>query len=115
MGLEPIRLTQSYGAHGLQENPVYFAHLDVIFDAPGKTPTAVQADCDASGIKDLHRFAEHMKIKLGGVTPRLVGLLGRDWLMHGTLIYEGSKGRFEFKLDLDSFPEPELPSPSSPN
>jgi hypothetical protein len=108
MGLTPIRLTQSYGAHGLQENPIFFAHLDVVFDAPGKAATAITGDRDVTGVKDLHKFIDHMQIKpTPGFPHRLIGLLGRDWLRHGTLLYEGSKGRFEFKLDFASLvPDP---------
>ncbi len=119
LGLQAIRIEKSYGAHGLQENEVFHARLQVGFAGPAGNRLDVWAERDAIGVKDLGNFMASLQLTHGDDFPnRLIGLLGRDWLMHGTLLYEGSKGRFEFKVDLSSLnvlqPGSEQPSPSTP-
>lgn len=104
LGLKPIRLEKTYGAHGLQESEVFHARLEVAF-VGGGNQTSMKGDIDVKGVKDLGAFMNTLKLETSDMFPkRLIGLLGREWLRHGTLLYEGTKGRFQFTLDLSSLP-----------
>jgi len=103
LGLQPVDIGHTYGAHGLQQNPIYEAHLSVSITGPGGQ-SGVEADLRVSGIRDMEAMFQKLGVKTGGRDGgRLVGLLGRDFLRHTVLTYNGTYGVVTIKIDPGSF------------
>jgi hypothetical protein len=108
--LMPRRISRSYGAGGLTENPMFWARLQIDIDNTQGAVTTAELDQEVAGIPGLEACYANLDVKfsrkLGNVPPtkvRLIGLLGREFLRHATLLYEGSKGHARLTLDMDSF------------
>ena len=103
LGLQQIDVGHTYGMHGLQENPIYEAHLSMSIAGPGGE-SGVEADLRVSGVRDMEAVFQKMGVKTGGQDGgRLVGLLGRDFLRHTVLTYDGTYGVVTLKIVPGSF------------
>lgn len=113
LGLTPVFQEDTYGAHGKQKTPIFEAGLVFsITDSYGNR-TEVRSEQRVLGVPDMQKLFDALQVKVGGnVPPRLIGLIGRDFLRHATLIYRGTKGSFEVVLDLTSIAPP--PAPVAP-
>jgi len=103
LGLQQIDVANTYGAHGLQQNPIYEAHFSVSISGPGGE-SGVQADLRVLGIRDMEAMFQKLGVKTGGQDGgRLVGLLGRDFLRYTVLTYDGTYGVVTIKIVPGSF------------
>ncbi len=99
--LTMVGLRKGYGAGGIHENKVFEASLRLI----ASNGLVVNSTHQAAGIPDLGKHLDATQVQTGDDYPkRLIGLLGRDFLLHATLIYRGSQGIIEIQLDMGSFP-----------
>ncbi len=109
LGLQQVDVAHTYGAHGLQETPIYEAHLKLSLAGRGGE-SAVEADLRVLGIREMEAMFQGLGVKTGGQDGgRLVGLLGRDFLRHTVLTYDGTYGVVTIKIDRGSFGP--LPAP----
>jgi hypothetical protein len=105
--LSPVDLRKSYGAGGLHKNEVFEAFLEIVFTDSFGNESRVGSNSRVAGIPDLHMILRSLPLETGDECPkRLIGLLGRDFLRHATLIYQGSRGIVEVVLDPESFQRP---------
>lgn len=106
LGLRTTGVAKTYGAGGLHENPVYFAHFELgITDSKTGAKTTIQRESEVMGIPDLDKPIDGVTETRGGKPVRLIGLLGRDFLQAATLIYNGHEGWIEIKMNLDMIPD----------
>ena len=112
LGLLPRRLASNYGAGGVTSNPVFWARLLVEIQNEHGATTA-EMDDEVVAIPNLEESLRPLDVKAylkqapeSSQPVRLIGLLGRDFLSHATLLYEGSKGHCRLTLDVGSFQKP---------
>lgn len=99
LGLKQIGFEYTYGAGGLHQLPVFEAHCAVSMEDGVGNTTVVQSDLMVAGIPDLQTSAAKRGLSRNGSPCPLVGLLGRDFLRHTTMTYDGPKGRVEIRLE----------------
>ncbi|MFN7975089.1 MAG: aspartyl protease family protein [Acidobacteriota bacterium] len=112
--LNARRVIRTHGAGGLTENAMFWARLQIDIENARRDVTTAELDQEVAGIPGLEANYDRRDVKFSkghGVEPttkvRLIGLLGRDFLRHATLIYEGSQGHVRLSLDRESFrPKP---------
>jgi len=102
LGLQPLRLQQSYGAGGLYQAPVYRVRLTIGLRGPSMT-TEMHWETEAQEVPRLEESIMPFGITVAGHAARLIGLLGRDLLRHAKVNYNGLNGHFEIYFDLKSF------------
>lgn len=104
MRLQAIGIQNTYGAGGLHSNEVFEALLTISIADKTGAQVSVNGEIQAMGIPRLNEYFQQLQIQTSDPFPRrMIGLVGRDLMRHATLTYMGSKGQFEFKLDLSSF------------
>ena len=104
LGLTPVRIMKTYGAGGLHENQVFEAQLGMENKDSFGNVVQIEAIRQVAGIPELGRYLDGFKLTTSDDHPkRVVGLLGREFLQHATLVYRGNRGIVELILDPDSF------------
>ena len=104
LGLLPVRIGTTYGAGGLHQNPVYEVVLRIaITDGTGAS-SVISSQMQAMAIPELDKHLQQLGVQGTHGPLKLIGLLGRDFLRHATLIYSGAKGRVEVQIDPSSLP-----------
>jgi hypothetical protein len=105
LGLNPVGLKDTSGLHGRQQNEIYHIHLTLFFSRGGTELVTIENE---KAVLSVPRLDEHWKptdIQTGDDHPtRLIGLLGRDFLRHATLTYNGTTGLIDVALDLSTMP-----------
>ena len=101
LGLTRVRLQTTYGVGGRHDNAVFEAFLMLAIDNEG-VRTTITANLQVMGVPELGTVLSHVPLVTGteAFPKRLIGLLGRDFLRHATLVYRGSQGIVEIKVDL---------------
>ena len=101
LGLKPIRVATTYGAHGARDAHVHLARLRIVIGhSMSRATTCIDYECEAQEVKDLERFAEAAGLRRGEHPMRLIGLLGRDLLRHARFQYDGLAGQIDVHFDL---------------
>lgn len=99
-----VRIAKTYGAGGLHENPVFEAFLVMENRDTFGNVFHVESLRQVVGIPELGRYLERFDVKMKEDHPkRVIGLLGREFLEHATMIYRGPRGLVEIILDPASF------------
>jgi hypothetical protein len=109
--LTAVGVRKTYGSAGEHAPEIFAALLTVeIFDTLGLV-TRVHSERQAAGIKDLHKHLNPDVIATGDNHPkRLIGLLGREFLRLGKMVYDGVAGTVEITLDMSVLaPQPLAP------
>jgi len=97
LGLQAIRVAKTHGAGGVHENFVYEATIQIaIRDALGNQ-TVVGNQMQVMGIPDLGKSLPGLQF--GDQPIKVIGLLGRDFLRHATLVYDGARGHFRVTIN----------------
>jgi hypothetical protein len=104
--LNAVGFSKALGAGGLVEHEDFMAHLAVTISDSFGNMTLVEADQRVAGIPELDKSLNPARIHHSDPSHpmRVIGLLGRDFLQHTTLIYHGSRGVVELVLDVRSMP-----------
>jgi len=103
LGLVAIGRGITFGAHGQGEVLKYVAHLALKIGDPAHGEVVISSQLVAAGIPDLNKaFQSRHPKTVDGRPIRLIGLLGRDLLRHGTFTYQGTEGRMKLRLDIDT-------------
>jgi len=104
LGLDAIRFQDTRGAGGIHKNQVFESFLTIEFEGKGIGEKAlIQGTMQVIGIPELGTYMDAQRIRTDDPHPkRMIGLLGRDFLRHGLLTYNGVKGTIDLVLDLDS-------------
>lgn len=98
--LQQTGIGQTFGVGGLHENPKFSAQLTLAL-ADGAAITQITVVTEAMGVPRLNEPFQALNAKNPDGTPaRLVGLLGRDFLRHVSLRYNGPRAEVEFVVDL---------------
>jgi hypothetical protein len=93
----------TFGAHGPGTVQKYVAHFDMRIKDSVRGEVTVARDLIASAVPDLNGAYQQAQPKASDGRPvRLIGLLGRDFLRHTTLTYEGAEGRLHLRIHLKS-------------
>lgn len=103
LGILPVGTSKTRGAGGVHENKLYPVEI-VIPVKHGDVSKPMSLDEVVMGIPDLHKL-------LDGVAPEddddarynVIGLLGRDFLMHARMQYNGPGGRVLIHPDKSIF------------
>jgi hypothetical protein len=97
LGLTPIGLRTTFGASGPGQLAVYQALLLLsITDPITGDQVTVGSEMQATAIVQLNHAGHN--VERNGVPLRIVGLLGRDFLRHTKLTYDGAAGTVEVQL-----------------
>ncbi len=95
LGLKPTTLVQVAGAAGISNQPLFLAALQVDLGDDG---VGVSTTRPVVGIPALNEPSEAIGLQIAGAPARVVGILGRDFLALGTMIYDGQKGEVEIRI-----------------
>ena len=106
LGLKQVDIQETYGMHGKQRTPIFQARLCLKIQNQ-KVSTELFLERRVAGVADMEALFQKMGIRFGGnQSQRVIGLLGRDFLRHGTFKYYGTRGLMEIDLDLSTFGSP---------
>jgi len=93
LGLNPIGRGKTFGAHGEGELNKYLAHFHFVLVNANQNRVDVARDMIVSAVPQLNEAYSAFGVKHEGGRPvRLIGLLGRDFLMHTKFTYDGVHG-----------------------
>lgn len=98
LGLKQIDIGKSYGVDGEARLPIYQATLQFSVVTPTGTHHA-QQEMTVMAARKLNELFEKLATNTGAQLPRLVGLMGRDFLRNAVLVYNGPTGSYEVHLD----------------
>lgn len=103
MNLTPVGIKPSYGVGGLHHNKLFEAYLTItIADSFGQS-TTIESFRQVAGVPELNKVFTALGVQTPDDFPkRLIGLLGREFLRHARLVYDGSRGLVEVSVHLDS-------------
>jgi hypothetical protein len=102
LGLTPVGFQETYGAHGKQKNLVFEAQLTLSIRDSFGSQTTLQSVQRVIGVPELDKLFLTAGVSLGNQPLRLIGLIGREFLRHATLIYKGGSASFEVAIDMAS-------------
>lgn len=102
LGLTPIGMRQCAGVSGVVNRPVYFVRLVLALKNSAGGGFLMANESPMTGVRDMELVTSGL-LRNGAVVP-FVGLLGRDFLRLGVLLYGGSEGRFEVWIDHNPTP-----------
>ncbi len=120
LGLKPVGRGNSFGAHGVGSVDRYFAHFRFsMVNQQTSEVVVVDRETLVDAVPKLRDAYDLLGVAQNGFPVRLIGLLGRDFLRHTKLIYDGGSGSFSMTLRLDGMKaqksNPNLPvAPSNP-
>ena len=101
MGLRPMRFSPVVGVSGVANDfPVYRMGITIAMADASGTQMQICYSADVVGMPTPSQHSQHR------------GLLGRDFLRHFKLIYDGSRGEFELGLAVALAGSPNTPSAS---
>lgn len=110
LGLQVVDTRETYGAHGLQKTDIVLATLTISISNDAGLQTLITRDQLVSAVPDLETLFQQMGVRDGNVdSGRLIGLLGRDFLRHAILTYNGPKGRITIEIDPSHMKEKPAP------
>lgn len=92
LGLKPTGMANTAGVAGVSQVPAYTVRLDL-------PDFAISSEREMIAVKDM----KHVSVSGG---KRLIGLLGRDFLKHAELIYDGDKGEIKIKVKRETLKKP---------
>ncbi len=102
LGLRPVDTKMTGGAHGSQQSNVYHVGLRI----PVGSNHNMNIVGRMIGVPDLETHSKQYGMMVDGVTREPVGftgLLGREFLQHATLTYDGAKGVLRIVANPDLF------------
>ena len=100
LGLIPVSVNRSFGAHGQRKALVYRARIGLSV-LENNERFVMEIEKPVLAVVDLQKSA-HPDATYRGAPLNFVGLLGRDFLAHMKLTYDGPRGRFRFEIDRKS-------------
>lgn len=106
LGLTPVGIQDTFGLHGKQKNQVFEAELNLTIRDSFGNETRINTVQRVLGVPDMGALFATQGLKSGNDPVRLIGLLGRDFLRHATLIYKGPSGSFEIIMDFSAMKTP---------
>jgi hypothetical protein len=105
LSLTSIGTASSFGAHGPQESVRYCADFTLrIIDLPtGKALAVTFEDHEVLGIPKMKESFDQFGLRdPSGNLLNVIGILGREFLRHTKLTYNGPAGTVEFEIDTKS-------------
>jgi hypothetical protein len=99
--LSAVDVAFSAGAHGRQQSQIYFARFELPLrdDAPGGERTTFSTQLRVLGIRDLEEIFQRTGVQgPDGGPVRVIAVIGRDFLRHARLLYDGPAGRYSIAL-----------------
>ena len=93
LGLEAVAIAPSTGVHGRGENDVFFARLEIPLPDSAGTARSFSRQLTVQGAPGLEAAFER-RVGPEPDAPTVVALIGRDFLRHCRLIYDGPKGLY---------------------
>jgi len=83
--------------------PTTNAHVETVMQIPIKDEAGKQITVQIAGefaaLPDLERYYRDLDLKAGAETVNVIGLIGRDILKYGSLLYDGARCRWELQFD----------------
>ena len=98
LGLTRIGLQKTYGAGGLHENELFQAHLSLMVT----DGLAISSTLQVMGIPDLNKHLAGLGPDPDGYPTRMIGLLGREFLRHTVLTYNGLTGELSIAMNYET-------------
>lgn len=100
--LNKIGTTTGFGAHGEQESDKYRAMFSLAIQ-DGTGVVEIRQEMDVIAIPQLTEMFARFGLKDGTGRPvTVIGLLGRDFLRHCRMRYDGPGGYYEIEVDFSS-------------
>lgn len=107
LGLPQIDSRSISGVSGIKEHPVFLVEIRVDLHYPSGGVFTMNRAQPATGVIDLEASLRSIGLTTHDQWPaRLVGLLGRDFLRHIVLIYDGNSARVRLVLNRKSLEQP---------
>lgn len=87
----------------MHRNPVYRVTMSVyMVDRKNRHNRKITWEGEAQGVPELEKHSEAIGLKFGGERTDYIGLLGRDVLRYTTLTYDGTRGGWAIKFDINA-------------
>jgi hypothetical protein len=104
LGLRPINIVKTFGAHGEKDTPRFYAQCRLYVFDDGRPVVGPVGEFECNGIEGLEELCADLS-EQGTETldVPLVGLLGRDFLKFCKVVYEGPTGSVSIKVDMAGF------------
>ena len=105
LGLTPQGTANSFGAHGAQTSTRYRADFSLRINNPttGKTLSLTFHDHDVMAIPKMKESFDQFEVRdETGNLINVIGVLGREFLAHTKLHYDGPAGTIDFEIDMPS-------------
>jgi hypothetical protein len=114
--LTPLGTASSFGAHGEQESTRYCANFTLrIADPAGKMLSISFEDHEVLGIPKMKESFDRFGIRdQTGKLLNVIGVLGREFLRHAKLVYDGPRGTIDFEIDAGSVEAAKLSGVAAP-
>ena len=107
LGLKPVTTRKTGGVHGERESNVYYVGMLIpLRDVDGLTGRSVNKIAMMTGVPDIEERSKNYAQMVNPATGEKVGftgLIGRDFLSHMQLSYDGEQGSFELVLRASTF------------
>ena len=100
LGLKPVGVSKSFGAHGQRNALVYRARIGLAV-LENNERFVMEIEKPVLEVVDLQKSTPPSATYRGSPL-NYVGLLGRDFLAHVKLTYDGPRGQFRFQIDRKS-------------
>ena len=117
LGLTSIGTASSFGAHGAQESLRYRANftLRIVDPTSGKALEVTFEDHEVLGIPKMKESFDQFGLRdQTGNLLNVIGILGREFLRHARLVYDGPRGIVEFEIDTQSVEAAKLNGAAAP-
>lgn len=104
-----LKLTESdsretFGAHGRQKNRVFEARFQLSIEDDKGNRSTLTTEKSVTAVPEIEKAVPAEVFVDDRFPKRLVGLIGRDFLRHAKVVYDGPRAKIEVTLDLESLP-----------
>jgi hypothetical protein len=123
LGLKPIRMVHTFGAHGKQLSEVYFARWILQITDDGRRVgdevvhrvLEIANDIECIAVPSLQETFAALGKNSDGTPVRVIGIIGRDFMRIARFHYDGPQGVLRLEVDLAKMKRTDhQPQPSSP-
>ena len=97
LGMVPVSVAKSFGAHGQRNALIYLARIGLAV-LENNERFVMEIEKPVLSVVDLQKSAPPGATYRGSPLS-FVGLLGRDFLAHVKLAYDGPQGQYRFEID----------------
>lgn len=100
LGLKPHATTPNHGAHGEHESQIFLVHFSLAIRDGNGPLLAIEREMSVPAIPDMQLAYAKLQVQMNGQPLNVIGVLGRDFLRHARMTYDGPRGIVEIEMNL---------------